>query len=304
MNLQRLKGNFILLFASFIWGLAFIAQSKGVESVPPSLFNGLRTLLGGLVLLPIVLFINFKNKKKGIKTDKKTLLLGGIICGVLLCLASTVQTIGLLYTSPGKAGFITALYMVIIPIIGILRGKVPRFSVLLSVLIAIVGLYLMCIDTAFNINFGDILMLICALLFSFHILAVDYFSPKVEGVYLATIQFFVCGSLNLIYSFIFEDWHLASIFNSYLSIGYAGIFSCGIAYTFQIVGQKYTDPTSASVLMSLESVFATLATVALTYMGWNFTGGKLTFKEIFGCVLMFVAIILVQLPTKIKTNKE
>ena len=191
-----------------------------------------------------------------------------------------------------------ALYMVIVPIIGIFTGKRPRPIILLSVVGATLGLYLMCIDSTFIINSGDIMIFACAFLFAGHILAIDYFSPKVDGVKLACLQFLVCGILNLIYVFIFEEPKLGPILDCWLSIGYSGIMSCGVAYTLQIVGQKYTDPTSASILMSLESVFATLTTVILINLGWDLTGGALTSREILGCILMFIAIILVQLPEK------
>ncbi|MBR5808558.1 MAG: DMT family transporter, partial [Clostridia bacterium] len=229
-------------------------------------------------------------------------IIGGLICGLCLCVASTLQTMGMVYTSPGKSGFITALYMVIVPIIGLFTGKKTRPVIWISVLIAVCGLYLMCINSELTINQGDVLTLICALVFSFHILAIDHFSPKVDGVKLACMQFFVCGIINLIYVFLFEEPKLDPILDCWLSIGYSGIFSCGVAYTLQIVGQKYTDPTSASILMSLESVFATLTTVILVALGWNLTGGQLTSREILGCVLMFLAIILVQLPERKKTE--
>lgn len=300
MNMQKLKGNFLLLLTALVWGVSFISQSKGVETLSPLAFNGIRSVLGGLVLLPVIALLDFNKKRKGAAVEKinKELLAGGLVCGVLLCIASTVQTAGMVYTSPGKAGFITALYMVIIPIIGLLTGKKPRPVILLSVLIATVGLYLMCIDSKFSINKGDVMIFICAFVFAGHILAVDYFSPKVDGVKLACLQFFVCGIINLIFMFIFEKPELAPILDCSIAIGYSGIMSCGVAYTLQIVGQKYTDPTSASILMSLESVFATLATVVLVACGWELTGGALSAREITGCVLMFAAIILVQLPEK------
>lgn len=303
MKNPKIKGNLILLLTAFVWGLSFISQSKGVELIEPATFNGVRSLLGGVVLLPVIFILDHNKQRRGQPVQKinKTLLIGGLVCGVFLCLASTLQTAGMVYTSPGKAGFITALYMVIIPIIGLFMGKKPGPVILLSVLIATAGLYLMCIDSTFIINQGDILIFICAFLFSGHILAIDYFSPKVDGVKLACLQFFVCGILDLIYAFIFETPQLGPIVNCWLAIGYSGIMSCGVAYTLQIVGQKYTDPTSASILMSLESVFATLATVVLVALGWDLTGGALTFREIIGCILMFGAIILVQLPQKPKS---
>ena len=194
--------------------------------------------------------------------------------------------------------------MVIVPIIGLFMGKRPRPVILFSVLIALGGLYLMCMDGSLSINFGDVLTVICAFVFAFHILAIDYFSPKVDGVKLACLQFLVCGVLNLIAMvFLRETPTWNQIFTCWASIGYSGVLSCGVAYTLQIVGQKYTDPTSASILMSLESVFATLTTVILIACGWNLTGGALSSREIWGCVLMFGAILLVQLPEK-KTEKS
>ena len=298
---QKLKGNLILLLTAFIWGVSFIAQSKGVEEISPVAFNGIRSVLGGLVLLPVIAFLDASKKKKGIALQKadKTLWIGGLVCGTCLCVASTLQTMGMVYTSPGKSGFLTALYMVIVPILWLFMGKKPRPVILISVLIALSGLYLMCMDGSFSINYGDILTIICALVFAFHILAIDYFSPRVDGVKLACLQFFVCGIFNLIAMvFLKETPTVSQVLSLWASIGYSGVLSCGVAYTLQIVGQKYTDPTSASILMSLESVFATLTTVILIACGWSITGGALTAREIWGCVLMFVAILLVQLPEK------
>lgn len=301
MKSQKLKGNLILLLTALIWGSSFVAQSKGVELISPMAFNGIRSMLGALVLIPVIFLLDSGKKKKGLTLQKvdKNLIIGGIVCGIFLCIASTLQTAGMVYTSPGKSGFITALYMMIVPIIGLFYGKKTQAITWISVVIAIVGLYLMCINPANETNstiVGDVLTFFCAIVFAFHILAIDHFSPKVDGVKLACLQFFVCGLLNLIYVFLFEETEIEPILNCWVSIGYSGIFSCGIAYTLQIVGQKYTDPTSASILMSLESVFATLTTVILVALGWNLTGGQLTAREIIGCVIMFIAIILVQLP--------
>lgn len=300
MKNQKLKGNLLLLLTAFVWGVSFIAQSKGVEEISPVAFNGIRSVLGGIVLLPVIYFIDANKKKHNVPVQglDKNLVIGGIICGIFLCLASTLQTMGMKYTSPGKAGFITALYMVIVPIIGLFTGKKLRPVMASAVLVAVCGMYLMCIDSELSVNKGDILIFICAFLFSGHILVIDHFSPKVDGVKLSCIQFFVCGILNLIWMFLFEEPQLKPILDAWISIGYAGIFSCGVAYTLQIVGQKYTDPTSASILMSLESVFATLSTVILVALGWNLTGGQMSLKEIIGCIFMFAAILLVQLPEK------
>lgn len=303
MYKNKLKGNLLLLLTAFVWGLSFISQSKGVEVIPPVAFNGIRSLLGGVVLLPVIYFldrIKIKNGQEVYKIDKK-LILAGVICGVFLCLASTLQTIGMVETSPGKAGFITALYMVIVPIIGLFFGKKPTLNVGISVLIAVAGLYFMCIEPgAFVLTRGDTLVFLCAFIFAGHIMVIDYFSPKVDGVKLACLQFFVCGIINIIWMYFGEMPTINEVFDAWLAIGYSGIMSCGVAYTLQIVGQKYTDPTSASILMSLESVFATLSTVVLIALGWELTGGSLTAREILGCVLMFVAILLVQLPERKK----
>ena len=303
MYKNKLKGNLLLLLTAFVWGLSFISQSKGVEVIPPVAFNGIRSLLGGIVLLPVIYFLDRNKKKKGqevYKVDKK-LVVAGIICGSFLCLASTLQTIGMVETSPGKAGFITALYMVIVPIIGLFFGKKPTLNVAISVLIAVSGLYFMCIEPgSFALTSGDILVFLCAFVFAGHIMVIDYFSPKVDGVKLACLQFFVCGIINIVWMCFDEIPTFGAVMDAWLAIGYSGAMSCGVAYTLQIVGQKYTDPTSASILMSLESVFATLSTVVLIALGWELTGGSLTTREILGCILMFVAILLVQLPERKK----
>lgn len=305
MKKQKLKGNIFLLITAFIWGTAFIAQSKGVEELSPVIFNGVRSILGGAVLLPVIYISDLLKKKNGksVKHLDKTLLCGGIICGIFLCFASTLQSIGMVYTSPGKAGFITALYMIIIPIVKLFTGEKPRPIILASVCIAICGMYMMCISSELTINKGDVLILICAFLFSGHILAIDYFSPRVDGIKMSSIQFFVCGIINLSAVFIFDKPQLQPILNCALPIAYAGIMSCGVAYTLQILGQKYTDPTSASIIMSLESVFSTLSTILLVACGFQLTGGSLSARELLGCALLLVAIILVQLPEKAEKSK-
>ncbi len=300
MKNQKLKGNMLFFLIALVWGVSFISQSKGVELIPPVAFNGIRSLLGGIVLLPVIFFLDRAKKKKGTPIYKidKTLIIAGVLCGILLCIASTLQTAGMVYTSPGKSGFITALYMVIIPFTYLFMGKKLRPVMIISVLIAVTGLYLMCIDSDLSINKGDVLTFICAFVFAGHILVIDYYSPKVDGVKLASIQFFVCGIINIICMLFTEIPEPKLVLNCWASIGYSGIMSCGVAYTLQIVAQKYTDPTSASILMSLESVFASLTTVILVACGWELTGGQLDIREILGCILMFVAIILVQLPEK------
>ncbi len=300
MNKQKLKGNAMLLFTSMIWGMSFIAQSKGVENISPVAFTGLRSVLGGVVLLPVIAILDFNKKRTGKSVERlnPTLIMGGVLCGVILCLASTLQTMGMVYTSPGKSAFITALYMVLIPIVGLFSGRKPRPVIAVSVIIATVGLYMICVDSASGINKGDIITLACSVLFTAHILVIDHFSPRVDGVKMSCIQFFVCGFINLVYMLIFEQPELTPILGCWASIGFSGIMSCGVAYTLQIVGQKYTDPASASILMSLESVFAAVSQTVLVALGWSITGGPMDARQILGCVMMFAAIILVQLPEK------
>ena len=299
MGTSKLKGNLLLLLTAFIWGTSFIAQSVGVETVSPTAFIGVRCLLGAAVLVPVIFLIDGGKRRRGelVQRMDKNLVVGGILCGIVLYLASVLQTAGMVYTSPGKSGFITALYMVFIPIVRLFVGKKPSAAVLVAVAVAVCGMYLLCIDTNFTINYGDILTLICAIFFTAHILVIDKFSPLVDGVKLSCMQFFVCGLLGVVTMFFDTPAFQASaVLSCWKPICYSGILSCGVAYTLQVVAQKYTDPTSASILMSLESVFSTLSTVVLVALGWELTGGALSGREIAGCVLMFVAILLVQLP--------
>ena len=255
------------------------------------LLNFVRSILGGLVLIPCIFFLKREKKAKAEKVSeeekkaqRKTLLAGGICCGVALCLASNFQQIGIQYTTVGKAGFITACYIVIVPVIGLFMKKKCSPMIWLSVLLAVVGLYLLCINEQFSIGYGDILVFVCAILFSVHILIVDYFSPKVDGVKMSCIQFLVCGLLSGIAMLFAEQPQLSAVLLAWKPIAYVG-------YTLQIVGQKGMDPTIASLILSLESCISVLA-------GWLLLGQTLSMREGLGCVAMFAAIILAQLPAK------
>ena len=214
-----------------------------------------------------------------------------IACGIALFAASNFQQFGIKYTTVGKAGFITACYIVIVPIIGLFLKKKCSPFIWTAVVMALIGLYLLCITDGFSIGLGDVLVLVCAFLFSLHILVIDYFSPKADGVKLSCIQFLVCGILSMIPALVLEHPQISSILTAWLPILYAGIMSCGVAYTLQIVGQKNVNPTVASLILSLESCISVLA-------GWVILGQKLSAKELLGCVIMFAAIILAQLPEK------
>lgn len=290
---QQIKSSLILLLTATIWGVAFVAQSVGMEYIGPFTFNAIRCVLGGLVLIPVILVLK-KKKETGAenqeKEDKKTLWAGGIACGVILCIASNLQQFGIMEASVGKSGFFTALYIVMIPVIGIFIGKRPGIKLWFCVALAVVGMYLLCMkDGSFTIERADIMLLLCALAFSFHILVVDYFSPKVDGVKMSCIQFFVCGVLSAVGMLFTETPDISNIQAAWLPLLYAGLLSCGVGYTLQIVGQKGINPVIASLIMSLESVISALA-------GWVILGQVLSPKEILGCVLMFVAIINTQIP--------
>lgn len=290
---QQIKSSLILLLTATIWGVAFVAQSVGMEYIGPFTFNAIRCVLGGLVLIPVILVLK-KKKETGAenqeKEDKKTLWAGGIACGVILCIASNLQQFGIMEAGVGKSGFFTALYIVMIPVIGIFIGKRPGIKLWFCVALAVVGMYLLCMkDGSFTIERADIMLLLCALAFSFHILVVDYFSPKVDGVKMSCIQFFVCGVLSAVGMLFTETPDISNIQAAWLPLLYAGLLSCGVGYTLQIVGQKGINPVIASLIMSLESVISALA-------GWVILGQVLSPKEILGCVLMFVAIIITQIP--------
>ena len=292
-----LKNSLLLLLTATIWGVAFVAQSVGMDYVGGFTFNMARSLIGSAVLLPVIWFMGRNSSKKAEEaqgsSSRKDLLWGGLACGILMCLASNFQQFGIKYTTVGKAGFITACYIVLVPILGLFLKKKCSPFIWLAVAMSVAGLYLLCITDGFSIGKGDILVLICAVLFSFHILVIDYYSPKVDGVKLSCIQFLVCGILSGIPALIFEKPEMSAGLTAWQPILYAGVMSCGVAYTLQIIGQKNMNPTVASLILSLESCISVLA-------GWMILGQQLSAREIAGCVIMFAAIILAQLPQKEK----
>lgn len=298
---MKLKNALLLLLTATIWGVSFVAQSVGMEYVEPFTFNGIRSIIGGVVLLPVIAL--FGKKEEGLsparrKQERKTLITGGIACGAMLCAASNFQQFGVKYTTVGKAGFITACYIILVPILGLFLKKKCSPMIWGAVAMSVAGLYLLCMEgDGFSISKGDSLVLICAVLFSLHILVIDYYSPMADGVKLSCIQFFVCGILSLGMMALFEKPVMANIFAAWAPILYAGVMSCGVAYTLQIVGQKGVNPTIASLILSLESSISVLA-------GWLILGQKLSGRQITGCVIMFGAIVLAQIPGKRKAQME
>lgn len=307
MDKKTMGSNVLLGFAALIWGVAFVAQSVGMEYVGAFTFNACRFLIGGAVLLPLIWFRGRGKRKTGTESGqsgeiiqgtagsagrqqrRRTAVAGGVCCGCALFVASSFQQFGVAHTTVGKAGFITALYIVIVPLLGIFLKKKVSWSVWVSVVLATVGMYLLCMSEGLKVSRGDVYVFICALCFSFHILIIDYFSPKADGVVISCVQFFTAGLLSCVMMGIFETVKLSSILAAGAPILYAGVMSCGVAYTLQVVAQKNTDPVLASLILSLESAFSLLA-------GWVILGQKLSPKELGGCGLMFGAIMLAQIP--------
>ncbi len=290
------RNSFLLFLAACIWGLAFVFQSKGMEYMDPFTFNGARALIGAFSLLVFVLVRNRVTGKKLRDLDWKITLTAGICCGAALTAASTVQQFGIVYTSVGKAGFITTLYIIFVPIAGILFRRKVSWTVWVAAGMAAVGMYLLCINESFSVNIGDVLVFICAIFFTAHIMIIDHFSPKTDGVVISLIQFTVCGVICMICAFIWGEPAWSQITSGISTLLYAGVMSCGVAYTLQIVGQNGVNPTVAALLMSLESVVATITGVIAFRIGFLKVDQTMTLRQVAGCVIVFAAVILVQLP--------
>ena len=299
-----LRHSLLLVLAAVIWGVAFVAQREGGDATGPYTFNFLRSVIGSAVLLPVIKILDktkLNNKKPQTKEDKKQLLLGGLCCGICLSAASLLQQVGLYLGTPaGKAGFLTACYIVLVPIFGIFLKRRCGVNVWIAVAITVAGLYLLCIRGGFTIEHSDVLVLLSALVYALHILSVDHFTNRnVDGLRMCSLQFLMAGVVSAVPMF-FSEMHgnfsevlpvLANAFGkeALVPLLYTAVMSSGVAYTLQIVGQRDVNPTVASLLMSMESVFSALA-------GWLILGETLTLREMGGCALIFFAILLAQLP--------
>lgn len=306
------------MLTSFIWGSAFVAQSSGMDYVGPYTYNMARNVLAFLFLIPVIYVIG---KKKGVTDNAgsgtgideaafgeanwksillpdRTTLVGGIYCGLVMAVASSLQQIGITMTTAGKAGFITALYIILVPLMGVFIGKkIPRI-IWFCVVLAMAGFYLLCVKEGFSISKGDILVLFCSVGFSVHIMTIDHFTSKgVDGVKMACIQFAVAAIVMTPVMFALENPSVSGLLSAWMTIAYAGILSSGVGFTLQIVAQKDTDPTTATLIMSLESVFAAVS-------GCLFLNEVLLPKEILGCILVFVAVILAQVPLPVKSKEK
>ncbi|NBH72062.1 DMT family transporter [Clostridiaceae bacterium] len=295
---RSLLSSMMLVLTALIWGIAFVAQSEGMNYVGGFTFNASRFLIGGVVLIPCIFLLRRGNQGQGEKMPPKekkrrrrTGIVGGLCCGTVLCLSSSLQQFGIAYTTVGKAGFITALYIILVPILGLFMRKKVGLNVWVSVAIAAAGMYLLCIKEGFSIGKGDFLVFLCSIGFSLHILVIDYFSPKADGVLISCVQFFTAGLCSALLTLVFEKPAWEALAAAWLPILYAGVMSCGVAYTLQVVAQKDVTPTIASLLMSLESVFSVLA-------GWVLLGQSLSLKELTGCLLVFIGILLAQIPVE------
>lgn len=295
---KRTQSNLLLFLTAFIWGAAFVAQ-KASDSIGPMTFNGIRTFMGGLVLIPVILIMS---RGKGaqpeskdpaaVRKDRRMLLLGGSLCGLALFSASTLQQYGIRFTTAGKAGFITSLYAVFVPVFSIVLGKKVRHLIWFCVALGVAGLYLLSIEPGtFSLQDGDLLILLCAAIFAGHILIIDYFSPRTDGVKLACLQFLIAGLLGIIGMFLFENPVIEEIMACRIPILYAGILSCGVAYTLQIVAQKNANPTEASLILCLEAVFSVLT-------GAIILQERMPLRGYAGCILIFLAVIISQLPAR------
>lgn len=290
MKDKKLLGNVLLLITALIWGSSFVAQRLGTNFLEPFSFNSVRTIIGGISLLPVIYILDRKKtaeERKSSPEARKMLLMGGFFCGLALFIASSLQQIGIETTSAGKAGFITSLYIILVPLISVFIGKPVRSTIWGAVMLGVGGLYLLCIKEGFSISKGDFLVLLCAVAYAFHILVIAHYAPKVDGLKLSCLQFLIAGAMGLVCMFIFEKPEINNFKSCILPILYSGLFSCGIAYTLQIIAQKWTEPSVASLLMSFESVFAVLS-------GWLILGESFSVREIGGCALMFCAVIMAQ----------
>ena len=308
---HTLRNTFFLFLTAMIWGAAFVAQSVSMDYIGPFTFICLRSVIGGLFLIPVIIVLDGIRKKSQnesadvvnsenilhIETEEKQrlswknkqLIEGGIVCGIFLFFANCFQQTGIQYTTVGKAGFITTFYIIIVPLIGLFFKKYCGILTWIGVVVALAGLYFLCITQKLTIQRGDALILCCSVLYAGQILAIDHYNPFVDGVKMSCIQFLTGGILGAVFMLLFENPSLAMILSAAGPILYTGIMSTGVGYTLQIVGQKGLNPTVAALILSLESVFSALS-------GYAFLHQVLTTRELIGCVLMFIAIVLAQLP--------
>ncbi|MGN0383647.1 MAG: DMT family transporter [Eubacterium sp.] len=305
---KKIRNSTLLVLTALIWGIAFVAQSEGGDAIGPYSFNCIRSIIGSAVLMPVIIVLDklgLSTKRPKTKDEKRKLLIGGLCCGLPLFFATNLQQLGIyLGTGAGKAGFLTACYILIVPLLGLFFKRKCGWNIWIGVVVTVIGLYQLCMKEGLSVQASDILLVLCAILFAIQIMMVDKYSPVCDGVRLSCIQFMVTGILGLIPTFFIDmkhsvegiiEWAPALMtLDAWIPILYAGIFSCGVAYTLQIIGQDGINPTVASMLMSLESVFSVIAGAVLLHE-------RMSSRELFGCALIFTAIVLAQLPINSKS---
>ena len=294
-----MKSNILLLITAMIWGFAFVAQRSGMEYIGPFTFNTVRFTLGGISLIPLLLINkrrNFKSKLLLPLLSNKILLKGGIIAGIILFFGASFQQGGMVYTTAGKAGFITGLYIILVPILGIIYKQSTSAVIWLGAIIALVGLYLLSVQENLSISLGDLLVLASAFFWALHVLVISRFSPKTDPIQLAFFQFMLCAFFSLIATVILETTTLQNIFDASIPILYAGVVSVGIAYTLQVVAQQKAHPSHAAIIMSLEAVFAVIG-------GWIVLDESIPLRGLIGCGLMLTGMIISQLAIGLKRKK-
>ncbi len=297
MKNKKMIGNFLLILTAFIWGIAFVGQRMGMERIEPVTFTAVRMALAAAAIGVVSLFFQKKEKEQlsqrtggEQKAYRKNTVLGGICCGIFLALASIFQQAGIVYTTAGKAGFLTAMYILLVPVISFfLFQKKNSPLVWAAVLLGVAGMYFLCIKQGFTLTKGDALVCVSAVLFSGHILCCGHFAKLGSPIRISVVQFLTTAAVSAVFAVVLEQPSAEKIFSAAIPILYCGIVSGGIGYTLQMVGQQFTDPVIASLLMSLESVFAVLA-------GAVFLQERMSLREILGCIIMFLAILLVQVP--------
>ena len=295
---KKLQGSLALLLGTLIWGCCFVAQSVGMDHIGPFTFQAVRCALAVIGLMPVIAIMDKLNGRSFIKGwQDKQLWRAGLLCGIPLFIATGFQQVGLVYTSAGKAAFLTAMYIVMVPVLGLFLKRKFSFMIPVSVVLAVAGLYFLSCVGVTQINPGDIVMLFCAVAFAVQILFVDRFAPQVDALRLNCLQALVCSILSGIITIFTENVQLTSLLDCWLPLCYAGFLSMGAAYALQIVGQKHIEPNSASLIMSLESVFAVLS-------AWVLLGEILSVWEGIGCILMFLAVILSQIPVGKRQQKN
>lgn len=285
---NKIGGIIMLSTATLIWGTSLVAQSIGMAYLEPFTFNAVRFAIGAFILTPFITVRSFLAPVK-CERSRRLSIRYGTLCGIVLFITASLQQIGLSYTTVGKAGFITALYIIIVPILSLFEGKKIQVRLWLCTFIATAGMFLLCINEKISLGFGDTLVLLCSFSTAIHILLIDRYLPQIDGVTLSCIQFLICSILSFISAFAFEHVGWEAVYSARIPVLYTGVLSCGVAYTLQILGQQYVPPVLAALIFSFESVFSAL-------FGWMVLGEALSARELSGCISILAAIVIAQLP--------